>query len=298
MYGYVVMASRVQPRNVAEVRAAAAKAGIALDCVKDIKDFNAFKRAVHGLVRRGIAEEVKRSKLLDNEDCVSFQLSIKWLERHGVKYETVDVVTFHKDSGALACRDDETKRILQNLLRKYRLIASTTDIHRVIYRHVDNLVRKVLIKDSVYYLPSGHEKIIAQARTYYEILGADFWAYPITATAEIPCIRRAISDDMDTVVHDLKVRLERSANGITPLVAVNALLELQTLAKQYRECAECLFCTLEEVAETESGKIVVGAQYTAHELCGMIKTGRRWPHLAEQLAHAAARREDGVAASV
>jgi len=301
--GWIFLVSGLESHLVHNVRAAASRAGIPEEYVKEIRDFNAVKRAIRQLVDQGIAENliedsgesILRDKIKETDEKMSFQLSGRWLEKNGIRYERECVITFHKDSGKLECDHREIKRALQGLLEQARLTCSTTDIHKVVYKLCDANFKRLMLKDGVYFCAKQHKATLDKVKTFYKHLGGRFWCQPIGHDDDDEKnLAETIIDDMKEHVFELKKKMDElkkneKRKGITPLIAKNAMEDLRMAVIQYRDLADSIRINADKLFREagQAGEVLAMAENSSQALIMMAKKGRTVAPFLHELAKAA-----------
>lgn len=301
--GHVFLVTALKAQPVSLLRAAAEKAKIPEEFVRECKTWNIFKRAMRKLVDQGIAENlieegdegILRDKITETEERCSFQLSARWLEKSGVKYERCCVITFYKQSGNIDCEDKEIRRALEKLLDECRCMASTTDVNKVAYKLCETKFRRICLRDGVHFVPRGHEDVLNQLKTFYKKLGARFWCQPIGQNDEDEANMAAeVIDDMKVHIEDLRKRLQeikdnKKRSGITARLAKNAFEELRHAVEKYRELAESIRYNADKLfhAAGDAGDILAMSNHSPATLIAMAKQGRNVSPVLLELSEAA-----------
>lgn len=301
--GHIFLVTALKAQPVTLVRAAADKAKIPEEFIRETKDFNAIKRAIRKLVDQGIAENlieegdqgILRDKILDTEERCSFQLSARWLQKSGVSYEKACIITFYKQSGNIDCEDREIRRALEKLLEECKLTATTTDMHKIAYKLCETKFRRIMLRDGIHFCPKGHEDILVKLKTFYKKLGARFWCQPIGQNEEDEAnIAATVIDDMKQHIDELRKRLQeikddKKRSGITARLAKNAFEELRHAVEKYRELAESIRYNADKLfhAAGDAGDILAMSNHSPATLIAMAKQGRNVSPVLLELSEAA-----------
>lgn len=300
--GSLFLITRLEPQDGALVRLAARQAGIPEEYVRDVRDLDAFKRAMRALVERGIAEEildrehtVRRDKIRENEDRISFQLSARYLGQRRVKYSPADVITYNKNTGALECANSEIQRELRSLFNECMQKRSSTDINKVAYRYLDSRFKRLIIKDGVHFVPIGYDDELDRVRAFYSHLGASFWLQPVGSSADdIKNVTATLIDDIKRSVFELQARMnELKSNtrrhGVTPLIARNMYGDLRHHAARYEEHAKSIGVDLNELfAQAEfAGEALKESENTPQDVMAKARRGKKFNAFVLELAAAA-----------
>ncbi len=299
--GTIIMVTHLEASSHAKVAAAARDAGIPDDCVRKFKDWAAFRRAIRTLVNSGKAEEVLSSKgdlgilrdeINNDESVISFQLSEKWLARKGINYTRAQIIRFHKADGKIDCESDKVRGVVTDLLRKAKVLMSTTDCHKIAARYCAKFVRRIMIRDGVYYVPVGHDTMLMNLKTFYSALGASLWCNHVTEGIEsTENILRSTVDDIMQSMEELKVRLalhkkKRKQGGISKEVAQSAIEEIKERMYHYCEIARSIHVDAMELMRKagKAGDILRMAEVGPAAVVAMAREGQPVDKLALELA--------------
>lgn len=281
--GIVIFSQEFHSQSLANVREAAAKAGIPEELVREIKPRNAFIRAMRELKKQGVialhgSDKILSDKFCDDESTVSFQLSRTYVESQGVRYDSAAVINFSKLNHQITCSNSDIKKLAEDLHVKVAEVYLTTDLHMLVKRFLeDNGAKRIPLRDGVYFIPFQYKELAEKIKSFFSALNLSFFTLQATDSEKSDIISLTVKSMCDTVEEVKKEIEELKAKGeLTSRIAQNRIKQLQADLVGFQEIAASLNeRTLDLVAAAgEAGDILfsIGSS-TTEQLIACVQRG-------------------------
>lgn len=293
--GFVMLSEELKAASISKVRAAAQEAGLDPKGIRDIKDRNAFIRAMRDLQRSGVIEEgadgLLRDKFQDDDQSVVFQFSKKFVESQGVTYSKEAVIRFIKNPGLIECSNAEYKALAEDLYIKVHGVYSITDLNAYVARVIKSTCHRVPLKDGVYFISFQHGSLLEKLQKFYDALGFTLHVFSVGHGGTQPKnIFKAVLRDLQTQMKSTtdEIATLKAGNELTPKIAKNRLKELRKQLDQYREIAGALRVDLDTmlVQAGDAGKALAQVAQPVDSLIGLMQKGTINQTLGELLVSA------------
>lgn len=284
--GYVCFSENITGKQLGEVRKAAQAAGIG-EQIKDVRDRNAFIRAIQKLKQRGAIESgsadgLLKHKLVDDDAEVTFQFSKYFIESQGATYDSAALIRFNKKKGEIVCANAQIKELAEQLFDDAHGEFRTSDLNAFITRVIrKHNTKKLPIRDGVWFVASTQRSLTEKIKDFFTRLGFSFLVLPVNqSTGESGSILKAIVTDFKNGMQTLSdeiAKLEKEEDGMTKKIAHNRLVELREQFEQYREIAVSLQVDMKTVFAQigKASEILAQACMPVDQLIAEVQTGKR-----------------------
>lgn len=288
--GFIFFSTEIHGIGRAAVAQAVLNAGLDTEQVRDLSPRNVFIRSVRKLQNEGVIEEGTDGVLadrVDNKNEVAFQLSRRYVETNGVKYTPGVFIKFDKESKQIICDVPTIKRLAENLYTTLAGVYSTTDLHSLTARLIDDTgSKRVLLRPGVYFLSKKNGEILEKIKALYTALGFSYHVYPVAPDTDTKGLAQAIVADMKASIETINKEigdLRASPDGVSTRIAKQRLRDLRTSLHQYKELAESLGVSFKNLLKEsgDAGKILEFAEAgdDATALGALVQSGESLPGL-------------------
>jgi len=296
--GSIIFTQQVKSRDVEAIKAAAEKAGIDPELIRELNTKFIFIRAMNELKKADVVQGTDgamKDRLVDAENVVAFQFSRRFVEAQGAHYDPSAVVSFNKSTSEIYCKDAEVKKLAEKFFVAKATEWQPSDINRLINGVLESESKRIMLRHGVYFVGyQAHEKA-AQIQKFLEALDIQFWVLPVGVndTAKAESLHKAIVEDMIKEVTTLTEQVASmkaegmvdEKQGLTSRKARTRMKELLKHLDGYRELAKATQADMDDLlkAAGDAGQTLACAALGVDGLIAMAQSGRRVPALLTDL---------------
>jgi len=244
-----------------KLQAAMDNASIPKTLATDMRNTNAWKRAMHKLKEGRVIAET-----YSDNDTVEFQFTKEWLDEnaHEMHYQKECTLTLTKATGIITCSDYNLQHQAQILLNAEKFTRNANDVTRIIQRlfksrlHSTDLI-PIRKQGGCYFVRENLSTVVDKAEMLLDAIGGDLHRYEVgadsrgaksaaksirdtilgmadDATKSINAIRNATGDDAEKITEESfkKVSLARAKLDAYRDLLKDHVAEVDDVLKQTR----------------------------------------------------------------